>query len=163
MFFGFNSDRSKRNVETPLPITDGGTGAATVGDARENLDVYSTDEIDAKINDSDWFTPYSDTTNNYAGQPIPTYLKYRKINNIVYVLVKGNRQELTNYQTLTLPVGYRPPYDVCETVAICDNSEPGEPVQGINRFRIGANGVLSIEGNLDSSTILEGTFIYPVA
>lgn len=39
MPYGFNNDKSKHDIETPLPIADGGTGATTAEAARDLLGV----------------------------------------------------------------------------------------------------------------------------
>ena len=45
MPFAFNEDKSKRDIDMPLPVTDGGTGASSAESARQNLDVYSKQEL----------------------------------------------------------------------------------------------------------------------
>jgi len=166
MPFGHNSDRSKYEIVRPLPVEQGGTGANNAEDARESLEVYgknetyTKEEIDAKHTDSGWQTLYSGSTYNYAGQQVPTYVRYRKINGIVYVLVKATRTQLTGANAI--PAGYRPGYEICEAAPLYDKSYSAATLY-MTRVRLGTNGKFATESNMNTSDVIECAFTYPAA
>ena len=48
-----NLNATNLDLVNPLPISDGGTGASNVTDARTNLDVYSKAQTDTKLSEKD--------------------------------------------------------------------------------------------------------------